>query len=114
MRYRYGEYDPHNVDQLAVEFVCNGTVMALNRDEITLVVTRMAGKCSSAEIARRCRAEDRQILRILQALGAKLCRHCYQLVFMPDGIVGDHIDYRWNGQCTASGRPAQHLVGAAS
>lgn len=114
MGYRYGQYDPRNVDKLAVEFACNGTPMRLNRDEVTVAATRMVGKCSSAEVARRCCTDDRTIVRILHALGAQQCPHCFQLVFVTDGMVQPHIDYRWLGQCTASNRPADQRLEVAS
>jgi hypothetical protein len=111
---RYGEVDFFNIDELAVEFACNGTVMPLNRDEITVAAQRMAGKCSSSEIARRCRTDDRTIVRILHALGAKQCPVCCQLVFQPDGVVADHIDYRWRDQCAGSNRRVDDVLEVAS
>lgn len=114
MSRRYGQVDWHNVDDLAVEFACNGTVMPLNRDEITVAATRMAGLVSSTEVARRCRTDDRTIVRILHALGARQCPTCYQLVFQPDGVIARHIDYRWLGQCAGSNRPVDRELEVAS
>lgn len=102
--YRYGDVDMFNVDMVAVEFVCNGTSLPLNRDEMTVGARLMVGKCSSTEMARRCRTDDRTILRILRGLGAKQCPECRQLVFIADAFISRHIDFRWGDLCELSER----------
>jgi hypothetical protein len=113
--YKYGDLDMNNVDELAVEFACQGTPMPLNRDEITVAAQRMIGKCSSTEIARRCCTLDRTIVRILSALGAQQCPHCRQLVIIDDaGVVSKHVDYWWGDLCSQSYRPMQQRQKVAS
>lgn len=76
----YANPDMSQVDELAVDFVCNGTPMDLNRDSTVVAVRRMCGVVPNGEIARRCRTYKEEVSRILKASGAVNCR-CRQYVW---------------------------------
>lgn len=67
--YRIGDFDPRNVDVLAVEFACNGTKMRLNRDSQVVAILRMYGLVESWLIAERVCSTERQVHRIVEQHG---------------------------------------------
>jgi hypothetical protein len=94
IRRSYGEYDMDRVDELAVDFVRQGTRMALNPDERVYATRLMLGRVQAQEIARRCCTYEREILRIAVALGAKPCPLCRGLSWVADGTVGRHFNFQ--------------------
>lgn len=94
-RRSYAECDMTRVDLLAVEFACNGTRMHLNPDERVHAVRLMTGHAASSEIAWRICTYEREVMRIMRALGAVLCPLCNCLSFTDDGVLRRHCDFRF-------------------
>lgn len=106
-RRSYSECDMTNVDELAVEFACNGTRMHLNPDERVHAIRLMTGRVASSEIAWRIGTYDREVVRIMRALGAVLCPLCNCLTFADGDVLQRHCDFRFAKrfaeQCGMSG-----------
>ncbi len=90
--------DMSMVDELAVEFACNGTRMHLNLDERVVAARRMCGTQPNAVIAERIGSPYlEEVFRILKASGAVSCPRCSQVVW-PGQAHCTHG--RWGGiQC---------------
>lgn len=103
MKRRYGVCDSSMVDELAVEFACEGTPMNLNHDETVVLCQRLCGRVTAAEIARRARVGEREVARHLRALGAKPCPACNQLVFDTEGVLARHVNWYLQTACGMTG-----------
>lgn len=92
------------VDRLAIEFVCNGTPMPLNRLERAYAIQAMVGRVGSAEMARRLGTYDNEVTRTLKAIGAVMCPGCQRLQLQDAGILRPHIDQWGAARCAMSGQ----------
>lgn len=100
----YGQIDMGNVDQLAVDFACNGTAMKLNRDERRYVVARIGGRYPSDEIARRCCTYEREVLRDMEKFGAVSCPVCKRFAYLTvEGVFSRHVDSLGVKTCPMTG-----------
>ena len=117
-----------DIDWLAVEWVCAGTVLKLTPDEKRAVVRRLlpkmldndesavyTTKLSSAEVARRLATTERSIERYKAELAdanEKCCPVCRQGMWVIAGEVAPHPDVLMREDCPMSGR--QMLRGLAA
>ena len=112
-----------DVDWLAVEMVCQGSVLALRTNEKRMVVRRLAdrlltnddpvgssvppGKLTAQQVADRLRTTERSVQRYqaeLPAAHPRECPVCLQQMFvLTTGIVEQHPD-RLYEPCPMSGR----------
>lgn len=100
----YRNPDMHNVDPLAVEFACNGTVMQLNADERIIAARKMLGLHSCTEIARRIGTYKEEINRIARATpDTMLCPACRQRSYHAEGFLRRHVDIHGMRWCCQSG-----------
>lgn len=96
--------DMSQVDQLAVEFACNGTVMTLNPDERIVAVRAMLGQHGPSEIARRIGTYSEEVARITRATpGTMLCPACRQRAYHSEGFLRRHVDIQGMRWCVQSG-----------
>jgi len=103
---RYGVFDPAAVDRMAVEFTCQGTKMPLDRASQHEAAHRMCGFHPTFVIAERIGATDKQVVRILSALGAVKCPVCLQLSIVEGGVYRRHFNSHSVRHCPMSGQPA--------
>lgn len=88
----YADYDPSMVDELAVQFACEGTRMDLNRDSQVVAVMLMLGKHTTSEIARRIGTYPEHVGRIARALDTVKCPMCGQHSWHDNGVLRQHMD----------------------
>lgn len=99
-----GRADLGNVDELAVQFVCNGTPMRLNKDERIVAVQRMLGRRAVNEIARLIFTYQEEVSRIAKATPGTLnCPFCHQRVYADDGVLSRHVSIQGDRWCPQSG-----------
>jgi hypothetical protein len=97
--------DMSQVDDLAVEFACNGTRMRLNKDERIIAVRRMIGVRPPHEIAELIGTFKEEIGRIAKTTpGTLLCPFCRQHAYADDDVLRRHIDSRGQQWCPQSGK----------
>lgn len=100
----YGHADMSMVDQLAVEFVCNGTAMTLNRDERIVAVDRLLGRRPAGDIARLCGCDSKEVTRIARSLDTTMpCPLCRQHAHHDGGVLSRHVDNIGRPWCPQSG-----------
>jgi hypothetical protein len=99
-----GAPDMSQVDDLTVEFVCNGTRMRVNMDEKIVITQRLLGRKPTSEIARLTCTFVEEIGRIARATpGVTLCPYCRQRAYADDGMFRRHLDQHARGWCPQSG-----------
>lgn len=104
-RRNFAECDMSRVDRLAVSFTCNGTRMRLNADERVYAISKMAGRVKTRDIAFRLHTYEREVVRIIKALGGIACPVCKQLAMHDHGVLARHIDSLGVTDCPMSGKP---------
>lgn len=117
-----------DIDWLAVEWVCAGTVLKLTPDEKRAVIRRLlprmldneesavyTNKLSSTEVARRMATTERSVERYKAELAhatETCCPVCRQRIWVIAGDVAPHPDVLMRDDCPMSGR--QMLRGLAA
>lgn len=97
--------DMSQVDELAVDFACNGTRMLLNKDERIVAVRRMMGTRRARDIAVLIGTFDAEIGRIARSTaGTMPCPFCLQYTYVDDGVVRRHVDMHGLPWCPQSGK----------
>lgn len=116
----------NDIDWLAVENVCMGYAMKLNRDEQLMAIRRMSNRMPSpgewdcygnflshAEVGRRMGVDERTVLRRKKTLPdavKKKCPVCRNDMWVADGVVEPH-PAEFYKQCPTSG--CDELAGLA-
>lgn len=91
------------LNELAVQWACQGTRMNLNRDERVLAVKLMLGRVPVVQIADRIGICDRSVSRIVRALDTVKCPLCQNRCWHNDGILADHLGFDGTAVCLMSG-----------
>lgn len=105
VRRNLGVPDLSQVDELAVQFACNGTRMRLNQDERIVAVQRMIGQRPSQEIAMLVGTYPEEVGRIARATpGMVPCPYCHQRAYVDGEVFRRHVDNQGRRWCPQSGQ----------
>lgn len=100
----HARIDWDQVDDLAVEFACNGTQMRLNKSERIVAIRRLLGLKPARDIAVLVCTYDTEVSRIAKATpGTMLCPYCRQWAYVDEDVLRRHVDPQGAGWCPQSG-----------